>query len=168
LARGKAAEVPGDEVVLELAQWAGTTVATAAVTDAWESVRSRVAKLLGRGDSRRTEIAEGWLDKTREQLAAAGPGAELEQAQSTTADRWSGRFADLMEEDLSLEPALRALIEEVTSQLPAAQALALAMDHSVAAGRDVKVTATGGSVAAGVIHGGVALPGAAPSSQARF
>ena len=47
-ARGYASErgcgVQG-EVLLALAQWAGQTVATAAVTDVWESVRGRFARL---------------------------------------------------------------------------------------------------------------------------
>jgi hypothetical protein len=33
-------------------------------------VRGRFAQLLGRGDARKTELAERWLAQTREQLAA--------------------------------------------------------------------------------------------------
>ena len=61
------------DVVIGLAQFAGQTVAAAAITDVWESVRGRFARLLGRGDARKTEVAEGWLAQTHEQLAAAGP-----------------------------------------------------------------------------------------------
>ena len=50
-----------------------------------------------------------------------------------------------------------ALVEEVTAQLPAGAVSAA--DHSVAAGRDMNITASGGAVAAGVIHGNVAPPG---------
>ena len=67
--------VPG-EVLVALAELAGQTVAAAAVTDAWEAVRGRFARLLGRGDARKTEVAERWLAQTREQLTAArGRGA---------------------------------------------------------------------------------------------
>jgi hypothetical protein len=38
--------VPG-EVLMTLAQFAGQTVAAAAVTDVWEAARGRVARLLG-------------------------------------------------------------------------------------------------------------------------
>ena len=81
-------EVPG-ALFLALAQWAGQTVAAAAVTNVWESVRSRFARLLGRGDARKTEVAEGWLAQTQQQLAAAAPG-ELEKARRAAAERWAG------------------------------------------------------------------------------
>lgn len=143
------------EVLVALAQFAGQTVVAAAITDAWESARDRFARLFGRGDVRRTEAVEGWLAQTREQLAAAGPGA-VEQARQAAAERWAGRFADLLDEDPAIETELRALVEEVAAGLPAGTVSAAS--HSVAAGRDVRITATGGSVAAGVFHGNVASP----------
>jgi hypothetical protein len=146
--------MPG-EVLVALAQFAGQTVAAAAITDVWESVRGRFARLLGRGDTRRTEVAEGWLAQTREQLAAADPGA-VEQVRRAAVERWAGRFADLLDEDPAIEAELRALAEDVAAGLPAGAVSAAG--HSVAAGRDVRITASGGSVAAGVIHGNVAPP----------
>jgi len=146
--------MPG-EVLMALAQFAGQTVAAAAITDVWEAVRGRFARLLGRGDPRKTEVAEQWLAQTRQQLTAA-TGSELEQAREAQAERWAGRFADLLDEDPSLEAGLRVLVEEVAAQLPAAAVSAA--DHSVAAGRDVTITASGGGTAAGVIHGNVTPP----------
>jgi len=140
---------------MALAQFAGQTVAAAAITDVWESVRGGFARLLGRGDARKTQVADGWLAQTREQLTAAVSGT-VEQVQQGQAERWAGRFADLLDEDPSLEAGLRALVEEVAVQLPAAAVSAA--DHSVAAGRDVTITASGGGTAAGVIHGNVAPP----------
>jgi len=61
--------MPG-EVLMALAQWAGQTVAAAAVTDVWESARGKSVRLLGRGDARKTEVAERWRAATREQLTA--------------------------------------------------------------------------------------------------
>jgi hypothetical protein len=147
--------VPGD-VLMTLAQFAGQTVAAAAVTDMWETVRGRFARLLGRGDAGKTQAAERWLAQSRQQLAAAA-GAELEQARQAQVQRWAGRFADLLDEDPGIEAELRALVEEVAAQLPAGAVSAA--DHSVAAGRDVTITASGGGTAAGVIHGNVAPPG---------
>ena len=63
-----------------------------------------------------------------------------------------------------MEAELRALVEEVAAQLPAAAVSAA--DHSVAAGRDVKITASGGGTAAGVIHGNVAPPNPTPPGPA--
>lgn len=148
------------DLLAALAQFAGQTIAAAAITDVWESARGRFARLLGRGDSRKAEVAERWLAQTREQLADAEPGAELDRAGQAAADRWAGRFADLLDEDPGLEAELRALVEEVAAQLPAS-AMTTA-DHSVAAGRDVNVTASGGGVAAGVIHGNVSPAGPTP------
>lgn len=145
------------DVLLALAQWAGQTVAAAAVTDAWEAVRGRFARLLGRGDARKAEVAERWLAQTRDQLVAAAPGADLERMQEAQAERWAGRFADLLDEDPALEADFRALVEDVAARLPAGAVSAAG--HSVAAGRDVTITASGGGIAAGVIHGDVAPPG---------
>jgi hypothetical protein len=129
------------DVLLALAQFAGQTVAAAAVTDVWESTRARFARLLGRGDARKTEVAERWLAQTREQLTAAGPG-ELERVREAATERWAGRFADLLDEDPGAEAGLRVLVEEVAARLPA---VTVAPDgHSVAAGRDVRITASGG------------------------
>ncbi|HET7017448.1 MAG TPA: hypothetical protein VFI65_26235 [Streptosporangiaceae bacterium] len=143
--------MPG-EVLLALAQFAGQTVAAAAITDVWESARRRFARLLGRGDARKTQTVEGWLVQTHEQLAAAGSG-ELAKVQEAAADRWAGRFSDLLDEDPSIEADLRALVDEVAASLPAATVSA--SGHSLAAGRDVNITASGGGTAVGVLHGNV-------------
>jgi hypothetical protein len=65
----------------------------------------------------------------------------------------------LLDEDPSIEAALRALIEEIAVRLPTG---AVSADQLVTAGRDVRITASGGSVAAGVIHGNVAPPDPMP------
>jgi hypothetical protein len=144
------------EVLIALAQWAGQTVAAAAVTDVWEMARHKFARLLGRGDPKKSEVAERWLAETHEKLAAAA-GADLEAARTAQAQRWEGRFADLLDEDPDIEADLRALVQEIQAQLPAG--VVSAADHAVAAGRDVNITASGGGVAAGTIHGNVAPPG---------
>jgi hypothetical protein len=156
--------MPG-EVLMTLAQFAGQTVAAAAITDVWEAVRGRFARLLGRGDTRKTEVAEQWLGQTRQQLAAAA-GSGLEQARDAAAERWAGRFADLLDEDPGVEAELRALVEEVAARLPAVAVSAA--DHAVAAGRDVTITASGGGIAAGVIHGNVAPPNPTSPGPARY
>jgi hypothetical protein len=144
------------DVLAALGQFAGQTVAAAAMTDVWEAVRARFARLLGRGDARKTEVAERWLAQTREQLAGTRPGAGLERAREAAAERWAGRFADLLDEEPGVAAALSALVREVSAGLPAGTAAA--GDHSLAAGRDVSIEASGGGIAAGVIHGNVAPP----------
>ena len=140
---------------MALAQWAGQTVAAAAVTDVWESARGKFARLLGRGDARKTEVAERWLAETRDQLAAV-EAADLDRARAAQARRWEGRFADLLDEDPGAEADLRALVDEIRSVLPAG--VVSAADHAIAAGRDVNISASGGGMAVGVVHGNVASP----------
>jgi hypothetical protein len=65
---------------------------------------------------------------------------------------WQTRFEDLLADHPDAEPEVAALVAQLTP------VVASAADHSVAAGRDVRVSADRGSVAAGVIHGGVRMP----------
>jgi hypothetical protein len=152
------------DVLLALAQFAGQTVAAAAITDAWETVRGRFARLLGRGDTRRTEAVERWLAQTRQQLTAAASGSDLERVREAAAARWAARFADLLDEDPVIETELREMAEEVAAQLPRSVSAA---GYSVAAGRDVKIAASGGGIAAGVFHGNVMLPAPAQDERLR-
>ena len=137
--------------VAALAALAGNALVQAVVTDGWEGVRRRVARFFGRGQP--DPKAEQKIDATRAQLAAAAPD-ELAQAQADLARDWAVRFKDLLAEDPAAAAELATLVEEIRASLPMAVS-----DHSVGAGRDVNVTAEGGSVAAGVIHGDVGMPG---------
>ena len=147
------------EALVALAALAGNTVVAAATTDAWESARRKFARLLGRGDPKKEQLADKRLEETREQLAGVS-GQELERARAELGQVWQVRVADLLEEDPDAEAELRALVEEIGAQLRAGAVSAA--DHSVAAGGDVNVCADRGSVAAGVIHGNVAPPGPTP------
>jgi hypothetical protein len=140
------------ESLIALAALAGNTVVTAATTDAWEAARRKFARLLGRGDPDKTKAAERRLEDTHEQLANA-EGADLERVQVALEAQWVTRLTDLLEDDPGVEAELRAVVEEIRAQLPAGTVAAA--DHAVAAGRDVNIKATGGGVAAGVIHGDV-------------
>lgn len=137
-------------VVAALVALAGNALVQAMVTDGWVGVRRKVAQLFGRGQP--DPKAEQKMDTSRAQLAAAAPG-ELAQMQGDLARDWEVRFKDLLAEYPAAEAELAALVEEIQASLPVAVS-----DHSIAA-RDVIVTAEGGSVAAGVIHGDVGMPG---------
>lgn len=143
------------ESLMALASLAGNTVIAAATTDAWEAARHKFARLLGRGDPKQEQLAERRLEETHQQLTRPG-GADMEQARAALAERWAGRLADLLEERPDAEADLRVLVREIQEALPAG--MASAADHAVAAGRDITITAYGGAVAAGVIHGNVAPP----------
>jgi hypothetical protein len=139
-------------VVASLLLLAGQTIVAAAATDAWGLCKRGFTKLLGRGDPAKEQATEQKLEATREQLA----GSDSDQVKAAEAVAWKTRLEALLEEDPGAEAQLRALVEEVRAQLPG-QAVTAA-DHSVAAGGDVNITASGGGVAAGVIHGNVAPP----------
>jgi hypothetical protein len=143
------------EALIALAALAGNTVVTAATTDAWEAARRKFARVLGRGDAKKEQLADKRLEETRQQLASVS-GQELEKARADLAKAWQVRVADLLEEHPDAEADLRVLVQEIQAALP--DGMVSAADHAVAAGRDVNITASGGGVAAGVIHGNVAPP----------
>ena len=147
--------MPLAEALVALAALAGNTVVTAAVTDAWEAARKGFARLLGRGNPDKTKLAEQRLAETRDQLTAAA-GADLERTRAALEAQWITRLTDLLEEDPGVEADLRTLVQQIQAQLPAG--MVSAAGHAVAAGGDVNISASGGGVAAGVIHGNVTPP----------
>src|SRR5215831_5581759 len=134
------------EALIALAALAGNTVVAAATTDAWEAARRKFAQLLGRGDPKKEQLADKRLEETHQQLEGAS-GQDLEKAQADLEKVWQMRLQDLLEEDPGIEAELRALVDEIRAQLPAG--VVSAADHSVAAGRDVNISATSGGVAGG-------------------
>lgn len=133
--------------IITLAVLAGNALVAAAVTDVWEDVRHKVARLFGRGQP--DPQVERRLNTTRELFAAADP-ADLDRMREVQASQWSTRFGDLLADHPDAEAELRALVAEIQAKVPVA-----ATDHSVAAGKNVTVQADRGGVAAGVIHGDV-------------
>jgi len=71
--------------------------------------------------------------------------------------QWAVRISDLLDEMPDSEAEVRAPVAEIQSLLPAGTAVG-ARDHSVAAGRDVRIEASGGGVAAAVVHGNIGPP----------
>ena len=138
--------------LLSLTALAGRTVVASAVTDAWEAIKRGLALLVGRGDSTRMQLTERRLDETREQLTTA-PAPDLERIRAQLAAAWQTRLVDLLEEHAGLAADLQALIDEARAKIP--HELQRAEGQSIAAGRDVNVTALGGGIAAGTIHGSV-------------
>jgi hypothetical protein len=146
----------GAGMLAALTTLAGNTLVAAASTDAWEAVRREFARVLGRGDPKKEQLAEMRLEETRQQLEGVN-GEELEKAQANLARVWRVRLADLLEEDPGAEAELRAVVKRIRAQLLAA--IAAVSDHAVASGEDVNVSSSERAVAAGVIHGDVAPVG---------
>jgi hypothetical protein len=72
--------------------------------------------------------------------------------QADLARDWAVRLKDLLADYPDAEAELAALVEDIKPAIGAAG------DHSVAAARDVNVSADRGSVAGGVIAGDVRMP----------
>jgi len=102
--------------VTGLASLAANTVVTAAVTDAFEGVRDRVARLFGRGKPDPATVRR--LETTRAELAAvANTGAaRIEAAQQV---QWRVRFADLCETYPEATAELSQLVTDLQALLPA-------------------------------------------------
>jgi hypothetical protein len=138
--------------IATVAALAGNSLVQAMVSDGWEGVRHRIARLFGRG--RPDPRIEQRLDASRAQLVEAMP-SELGQVRSAQAAQWQTRFSDLLADHPDAVDELRALVDELQA-LPRPMA---AVDHSVAAGRDVNLSADHGSIVGAVIEGDITLPG---------
>lgn len=136
-----------------LASTASAALVTAAVTDVFEGVRHRIARLFGRGEP--DPAIQQRLARTQDRLAACERG-ELEPVRAALAAQWQTRFFDLLTDHPDAEPEVRELVDELRGLAPV---VVSASDHAVSAGRDVNVTASGGGFAAGVVHGDVTPPG---------
>lgn len=147
-----------EEALAALAATGGSALVQAATTDAWEKAKSGFARLLGRGDKRRTEVIEGRLENTRAELVPL-TGAGLTRAREVMAAEWTTRLRDTLEEDPDAAESLRVLLDELATS-------GVSADHSLITGGDVVNVATSGGVAAGVIHGSVSTSPNPPQPEA--
>ncbi|MDH6108397.1 hypothetical protein P3T36_003959 [Kitasatospora sp. MAP12-15] len=105
-----------EEALAALATAGGTAVVQAAGTDAWSGLRSRVARLFGRGDGQREQAELERLDQTANALEVVGPG-EAERVRIRQETSWQTRFEVLLEsltadERDQVAAELRALLKE--------------------------------------------------------
>ena len=117
--------------------------ASSAVKDAYNGLKGLAQRRLGGRPgvelvlARHEQDPQVWDKPLAQELTAAGAG-----------------------DDETLVAAAQALMQLVDAAGSAAGRYEVsASDHAAAAGRDMNVTAAGGGIAAGVIHGNVAPPG---------
>ncbi|MFB7619134.1 hypothetical protein [Kitasatospora sp. NPDC056181] len=144
------------EALTALAMSGGTAVMTAAGTEAWEGFRRRVAAWFGRGNVQRESAELERLGRTAAELVAAD-GGQLERLRIRQEASWQARFEAFLE-DLPEDERERAgeALRELLAE-SAVQAQVSAGDGGMAVGGNVHIGAQEGSVAAGVIHGGVQI-----------
>ena len=104
------------EALTALAATGGTALVTAMVTDGWDSVRARVARLFGRGDAQQADAAAARLDQSRAALAGLS-GPDLEQAQAEQQVIWRTRLGDLLEQHPAAEQEVRTVVADVQAQV---------------------------------------------------
>jgi hypothetical protein len=101
--------------VTDLASLAANTVVAAAVTDTYDTIRDRVARLFGRGNPDPATAQR--LDKMRAELSdGTAPGAETIRV--THVAHWQVRFADLVEVYPEAADELARLAAEIQAELP--------------------------------------------------
>jgi hypothetical protein len=103
------------EALTALASTGGTALVTAMVTDSWESIMGRVARLLGRGDAQQTEAAQERLELSRAALDGL-VGTELDRARAEQEIVWRTRLADLLEAHPQAADELTSLIGVIEAQ----------------------------------------------------
>ena len=104
------------EALAALASTGGVALVTAMVTDGWDDVKGKFARLFGRGKAREAEAAVARLEQSRSALAGLS-GADLERARAEQEVVWRTRLVDLLEQDPAAETELRRLVSEVQAQV---------------------------------------------------
>jgi hypothetical protein len=104
------------EALAALASTGGTALVTAMVTDGWEDVKGKFARLFGRGKVKEAEAAAARLEQSQAALAGLS-GADLERSRAEQEVVWRTRLGDLLEQDPAAEKELRRLVSEVQTQV---------------------------------------------------
>ncbi|MBT1187189.1 hypothetical protein HET69_25130 [Streptomyces sp. CJ_13] len=146
-----------EQALVMLAAAGGTAVVQAASTDAWTELRQAVASWFGRNDTRREQLELERLDQTRTAVRTTDT-ADADRVLIEQQAAWRTRIEYALEglsesERAQAADQLRAVLTEHERVTGVGQASA--GSGGVAAGRDVNIRADGGSIAGGVINGGV-------------
>jgi hypothetical protein len=104
-----------DEALAALASTSSAALVTAMVTDGWEGLRNRIARLLGRGDARGLSLAAARLEQSRERLVSSS-GAELDRVRAEQETDWRTQLEDLLEHDPGAAQELRNLLAEIQAR----------------------------------------------------
>ncbi|MEK8172992.1 glycosyltransferase [Streptomyces sp. M19] len=83
------------------------------VSDAWAQARQRLGRFLGRGDEDEARSADLELQRSREELVAAGQAGD-DQATADVEAGWRTRLRRVLREDPAAAEELRALLDELS------------------------------------------------------
>jgi hypothetical protein len=138
-----------EETLAALASAGGTALVKAMVTDSWDGIKTRFARMLGRGHPSEVEAVQARLEQSRAALGAS-TGQTVERVRAEQQIAWQTRLRDLLESDPSLEPELRNLVSEIqattigSTETIAQQAAAFDRAQQVVQGQGVQNVTFGG------------------------
>lgn len=104
-----------EETVIALATSGATAMVAAMATDAWDSARAGVIRILRRGDGEPQPNIEAQLDADQTLVAEAGEGAD--DTRQDLVPAWRRRLLNLLKDHPEKEDELRALIVDLESSL---------------------------------------------------
>lgn len=104
------------ETAAALAGAGGAAVVQAMVSDGWESMKERLAQLLGRGAPEDVSAVQSRLESARAELASL-PEAELDQAKRVQAAVWQAHLIGLLEADPDAELELLGWVTRLGDRL---------------------------------------------------
>ncbi|MGI5196306.1 hypothetical protein ACQEVY_22095 [Streptomyces sp. CA-288835] len=145
-----------EEALLSAAAAGGIAVVEAAGTEAWTGLRQAIAGWFGRGNEQRAQAELERLDQTASALEASDADA-TDRVRIRQEAIWQARIEATLE---SLDEAERdQAADELTTLLAqhTPHSGVSAGQDGLAVGGNVNIQAEGGSIAAGVIHGGAQI-----------
>jgi len=107
-----------DAELASLAGTASTTIMSLLVTDAWENTKAAVAELWWRVYPDRAARVEADLADTHTELLAVHAAGDTQTEQDLTGD-WQRKLRRLLRNDPAAADQLRAILDELSSALPA-------------------------------------------------
>ncbi|WP_086786092.1 hypothetical protein [Streptomyces caniscabiei] len=134
----------------------GIAVVQAAGTEAWTGLRKAIARWFGRGDEQREQAELERLDQTASAIEASDADT-VDRVRIRQEAAWQTRIEATLEslgeaERDQAADELRALLAQHTPHGGVS-----AGQGGLAVGGDVDIRAEGGSIAAGIINGGVQI-----------
>ncbi|GAB4050165.1 hypothetical protein [Catellatospora paridis] len=122
-----------DLTVAEIAWTAANGLIQAMTNDAWLGIKSRIAKILGRGYATEPQ-AEAQLEHTLRALASSDTDADVRKIEVA---RWAGRLEAIFATEPEISKHLsEALAELIPGQFPVVHQDVLAGRDAYTAGRD--------------------------------
>jgi hypothetical protein len=100
------------EAIAALAATASSALVDAMVSDGWHELWERIARLLGRGDRKKTQDVLARLEQSQRALVE-GPAVEAEQARARQIALWQAWLVGLLASDPQAEAIVRAFVQEL-------------------------------------------------------